>query len=82
LPRSSRRRSRRRSWWARDVGGATYEFTQSCRDADIRFSFGYELIETVREALLELPEAAWEAALDAEGEQPRRRLGGGAHGAR
>jgi hypothetical protein len=50
-----------------DIGGATHDFTQSCRDADIRFSVGYELTESVRAALLELPESAWEAAIDAEG---------------
>jgi Transposase DDE domain group 1 len=52
-----------------DIGGATHEFTQTCRDADIRFSVGYELSEAVRRALLELPEAAWQQAIDADGEQ-------------
>jgi DDE family transposase len=51
-----------------DIGGATQEFTQTCRDASIRFSVRYELTEAVRRTLLELPESAWEAALDAEGE--------------
>lgn len=52
-----------------DSGGATHDLTRTCRDAEIRFSVGYELTESVREALLELPEAAWQAALDAEGER-------------
>jgi Transposase DDE domain group 1 len=52
-----------------DIGGATHEFSRTCRDANIRFSVGYELTETVRQALLKLPEAAWEAAIDAEGER-------------
>jgi hypothetical protein len=52
-----------------DIGGATHDFTQTCRDADIRFSVGYELTESVREAILALPEAAWEAAIDAAGQQ-------------
>jgi hypothetical protein len=56
-----------------DIGGATHAFAQACRDANIRFSVGYELTESVRQALLELPEAAWEAAIDADGE---RREGG------
>lgn len=53
-----------------DVGGATHEFTQACRDAQIRFTVGYELTEPVREAILALPESAWQAAIDAdEGER-------------
>jgi hypothetical protein len=52
-----------------DVGGATHDFTRTCSDADIRFSVGYELTETVRQALLELPEAAWQAAIDADREE-------------
>jgi Transposase DDE domain group 1 len=55
-----------------DIGGATHDFIQTCRDADIRFSVGYELTEPVRQALLELPEAAFKAALDAEGETRER----------
>lgn len=51
-----------------DVGGATHDFTAACRDANIRFSVGYELTESVRAALLALPEAAWQAALDGDGE--------------
>jgi Transposase DDE domain group 1 len=33
-----------------DIGGATHAFTADCRDANIRFSVGYELGETVRHA--------------------------------
>jgi hypothetical protein len=33
------------------------------------FSVGYELSEAVRRHLLALPEAAWEAAIDGDGEQ-------------
>jgi hypothetical protein len=33
----------------------------------MRFSFGYELTETVRAAILEIPEDAWVAALDQDG---------------
>jgi hypothetical protein len=51
-----------------DVGGATHAFTADCRSADIRFSVGYAVDETVREAILGLPESAWTQAIDAEGE--------------
>jgi Transposase DDE domain group 1 len=47
-----------------DVGGATHAFTDACHDAEIRFTVGYELTEPLREALLALPEAAWQAAID------------------
>ena len=42
-----------------DIGGCTHAFTADCRDAGIRFSVGYELTETVRAAILEVPEAQW-----------------------
>lgn len=51
-----------------DSGGATHAFTADCRDAGIRFSVGYELGETVRQAILELPKAAWVQAIDADGQ--------------
>ncbi len=50
-----------------DIGGCTHAFTQDCRDAGIRFSVGYELGETVRAAILELPESAWVQAIDGGG---------------
>lgn len=51
-----------------DVGGATHAFTADCRSADIRFSVGYEVDQRVREAILALPESAWQPAIDAQGE--------------
>lgn len=51
-----------------DIGGATHAFTTDCRSASIRFSVGYEVSERVREAILSLPESAWQPAIDAEGE--------------
>ncbi|MCA1698485.1 MAG: IS1380 family transposase [Actinobacteria bacterium] len=51
-----------------DIGGATHAFCGDCRDAKIRFSVGYELSETVRAAILDLPETAWVQAIDADGE--------------
>ena len=50
-----------------DIGGQTHAFTADCRDAGIRFSVGYELSETVRSAILQVPEAAWVQAIDAGG---------------
>src|SRR5204862_1959811 len=35
-----------------------------CREANMRFSFGYDLTDTVRAAILEIPEDAWVPALD------------------
>jgi Transposase DDE domain group 1 len=50
-----------------DIGGQTHAFTADCREANIRFSVGYELGATVREAILALPESAWERAINADG---------------
>jgi hypothetical protein len=50
-----------------DIGGQTHAFTADCREAGIRFSVGYELSETVRSAILQVPEAGWVQAIDAGG---------------
>jgi hypothetical protein len=50
-----------------DTGGATHAFTADCHDAGIRFSVGYELNDTVRQAILEVPETTWIQAIDAGG---------------
>jgi hypothetical protein len=50
-----------------DIGGCTHQFTSDCRDAGIRFSVGYELTETVRQAILGVPEAAWVQAINSAG---------------
>jgi hypothetical protein len=47
-----------------DSAGATHQTANHCHGADLRFSFGYELTEPVRSAILETPEHAWTAALD------------------
>jgi Transposase DDE domain group 1 len=52
-----------------DIGGRTRGFTQSCRDAGIRFSVGYEVSGALREAILAQPESAWRQAIDAEGKE-------------
>jgi hypothetical protein len=47
-----------------DIGGRTHAFTSDCRSAGIRFSVGYEVDERVRGAIGELPESAWQSAID------------------
>jgi Transposase DDE domain group 1 len=50
-----------------DRAGATHELAGYCREAGMRFSFGYELTEPVRAAILEIPKDAWVPALDQDG---------------
>jgi len=50
-----------------DSAGATHETADHCVEANLRFSFGYELTEQVRAAILETPEDAWVPALDQDG---------------
>jgi Transposase DDE domain group 1 len=50
-----------------DSAGATHGLLDYCRDANMRFSVGYELTEQVRAAILEIPEDAWVLALDQDG---------------
>jgi len=53
-----------------DSAGATHELLEFCHDGNIRFSVGLPLTETVRAAILALPETAWQTALTQDG-QPR-----------
>ncbi len=50
-----------------DSAGATHGLVDYCRDGNMRFSVGYELTETVRSAILQVPENAWVVALDQDG---------------
>jgi Transposase DDE domain group 1 len=50
-----------------DRAGATHELADYCREASMRFSFGYDLTDTVRRAILEIPEDAWVPALEQDG---------------
>ena len=50
-----------------DRAGATHELAEYCREGRMRFSFGYDLTDTVRQAILETPEDAWVPALDQDG---------------
>ncbi len=52
-----------------DSAGATHETADHCHGGNLRFSFGYELTETVRSAILETPEDAWVPALDQDGSE-------------
>jgi Transposase DDE domain group 1 len=51
-----------------DSAGASHDLADGCRETSIRFSFGYPLSEPVRGALLALEEAAWQPAIDVDGE--------------
>ncbi len=52
-----------------DSAGATHETADHCHDGNMRFSFGYELTETVRTAILETADQDWIAALDQDGSE-------------
>jgi Transposase DDE domain group 1 len=52
-----------------DSAGATHELLDWCHEGRIRFSVGYDLTETVRAAILNLPANAWVCALDRDDNQ-------------
>src|SRR3954451_16597463 len=52
-----------------DSAGATHGLIDYCREANLRFSVGYELTESVRAAILKLPADAWVAALKQDGSE-------------
>jgi Transposase DDE domain group 1 len=52
-----------------DSAGATHETAEHCFEGNLRFSFGYELTEQVRTAILETPEDAWDPALGPDGSE-------------
>jgi hypothetical protein len=47
-----------------DRAGATHELADYCREGNMRFSFGYDLTDAVRQAIVDTPADAWVAALD------------------
>jgi hypothetical protein len=51
-----------------DSAGASHAFAAACRETSIRFSLGYALTESVREAVRSLDETAWAPARDTDGE--------------
>jgi Transposase DDE domain group 1 len=50
-----------------DSAGATHELADHCYEGNLRFSFGYDLTESVRTAILQTPADAWVQALDQDG---------------
>ena len=52
-----------------DSAGATHGTADHCHRCDLRFSFGYELTEPVRAAILDTRDDAWVPALDQDGSE-------------
>jgi hypothetical protein len=52
-----------------DRGGATHTFLEHVAGQGFRFSVGIDLTEPVRDAILAVPEQAWQPALDTDGER-------------
>ena len=50
-----------------DSAGASHELLDWCREGQIEFSVGYDLTETVRAAILQIPEDDWVCSLDQDG---------------
>ena len=51
-----------------DSAAATHELTDELRAAQINFLMGFDLTQTLRRAILELPESAWRPAIRQDGE--------------
>ena len=47
-----------------DSAGAAHELVDWCRDGRLGFSVGFDLTESIRSAILDLPKNAWVSALD------------------
>jgi len=52
-----------------DSAGASHELLKWAHQANIRFSVGYDLTESVRAAVLEIPDGDWACAVDQDGTQ-------------
>jgi hypothetical protein len=52
-----------------DAAGATHELTVYCSEAQMRFSFGFDLDERVRQAITSMPESAWIKAIRSDGSE-------------
>jgi hypothetical protein len=50
-----------------DTAGASHELLDWAREGRIEFSVGYDLTETVRAAILQIPDSDWVRALDQDG---------------
>lgn len=54
-----------------DGAGATHELTLYCREGSMRYSFGFDLDERVREAIMGMLESAWVKAIRRDGSERR-----------
>jgi hypothetical protein len=54
-----------------DGAGATHGLCLYCREANLRFSFGFDLDERVRQAICQMPESAWVRAIRPDGSERR-----------
>jgi hypothetical protein len=52
-----------------DTAGCTHDFLEAVVEMECSFSVGYELTESVRRAILALPESAWRPAVRQDGEE-------------
>jgi Transposase DDE domain group 1 len=50
-----------------DCAGSSHDLLDWCREGRIRYSVGYELSDTVRAAILDIPDEDWVSALDQDG---------------
>jgi hypothetical protein len=50
-----------------DSAGATHAFAQACRDRGVWFSFGFSVGARIQAVVDQVPDQAWEAAIDSEG---------------
>ena len=50
-----------------DSAGVSHELLDWCREGQIEYSVGYDLTETVRAAILQIPEDDWVCSLDQDG---------------
>jgi len=58
-----------------DSAGASHELLDWAREGEIRFSVGYDLTETVRGAIVDIPDGAWAASLEQDGaERPNGQI--------
>jgi hypothetical protein len=54
-----------------DSGALSHGFADACRERGVRFAIGYDLTETVRQAVLAVPGDRWEPAVSADGTNER-----------
>jgi hypothetical protein len=54
-----------------DSGALTHGFVDACRQANVRFSIGFDLTEPVRSACLSVPQRRWRPAVSADGSDER-----------